>query len=173
MKVLIEKGNHYRNFIFPKIRISDSYNIKYKIKFDSSARYKLDTNFTQVNKLIGIGVVHHHFNSVRIGWRWIEQRNQIELVSYTYKNKERDYKHITWVDINQEFEIYMSVHIVQDNLYYSVYFNKHICDGGTYPLNKWYYKLPFLYTCFPYFGGTEVAPHNITIDVKPLKNISL
>lgn len=172
MLAIIPENKHYRRGMFPKIHIGKTYNIKYNVTFNSTAIYELEKNKTQVNKLLGIGLVHHHLNSIRVGWRWVPEKGQIELLAYTYRNKKREYHHLIYVDLYKEFTLNITYSMNKSMVKYKVEMeipNTAIFtlqEQQEYKLNKWYYRIPFMYQCYPYFGGTEPAPHDISIKIK-------
>lgn len=101
------------------------------------------------NKLIGIADgFNQHKNSVRIGWRCIE--NKIYLCSYCYVNGERI--------ISDMFEAPMgwnsgSVSITDNN--YRVLINNTVLNVERTA------KSPFKIMLYPYFGGNSTAPHEM------------
>lgn len=135
---LIRKGTH-SSFHFPKL-LWDTKAIGLKFKFNSSCVYITDdkNNQNDWNKLFGYSRGIHHFNSVRVGWRWNPSKQKIEIAEYYYINGERI---VVPIDMSIEFEKEYS---------YILHF-----DNGC--------KLGYL--LFPYFGGNESAKNDITIEV--------
>lgn len=176
--IKIKKGRHYRNFfscILPRIRFKKRFETEYYVQFDESCKYELSENKTQVNKLLGIGHIHHHINSVRLGWRYIKDIDKIELLPYYYENGERvivDNKQTPerkiYVNCGEVFKVRF-IYSFNNTLNYvqtGIYINDTMVDVHLWFNNNDMLKnLPFLYECFPYFGGKIAAPHRMVINV--------
>jgi hypothetical protein len=158
---LIKKDNHY-----PESGSFSKFNgtiIQFKALFDSSAVYqtKLPSNQNDINKLYGVADcgTHHHENSARFGWRWNGQT--VEIFAYYYVNKERLSVKLGNAAIGQENSYVLSV---EGNQYVFQYneketkVNRH-CDSPAFDG----------YLLYPYFGGDETAPHDISIHISVLK----
>ncbi len=143
--------------------VSTSLNqLSFKVKFDSSAIYStIDPgNQDDINKLYGFADnnAFHQQYSARFGWRW--SNNELRLFSYVYNNGIRDSKELASITIGKE----------------------HICGiivkprSYIFSVNGKIDSLPRLatspkaegYKLYPYFGGDEVAPHQVTIYIKDL-----
>jgi hypothetical protein len=136
--------------------------LKFVVKFDNSAIYQSLTTDNQldINKLYGFSDNNqdHHQFSARIGWRWYN--NQLELFGYVYNNGTFSYKYLTAVPLNQEINCSIKV------------------QGSSYLLSANGVTISMVraatteqgvgYQLYPYFGGDEVAPHDINIQVKNL-----
>jgi hypothetical protein len=136
--------------------------MKFVVKFDSSAIYQTLTpaNQLDINKLYGFSDNNqeHHLYSARIGWRWYN--NQLELFGYAYNNGTFSYKYLTAVPLNQEIECSIKV----QGQSYIITANGSMISmvrGATT-------EQAVGYQLYPYFGGDEVAPHEIKIQVKNL-----
>ncbi|MCQ2349109.1 MAG: hypothetical protein MJZ98_01355 [Paludibacteraceae bacterium] len=125
----------------------------------------LSANQTQVNKLFGIGQVFHHWQSMRIGWRWDLEKSMVELVAYWYNNKVRDYVHICYVKLYQPTDMMVSVQIVDGAVIFRCYVGESFVTRAFVIKERWQ-KVPIFYECFPYFGGYMPAPQNIGISIK-------
>lgn len=129
--------------------------------FDESAIYTTANpeNQWDTNKLIGFSDCnsHHHQNSARFGWRWTD--NLLEIIAYCYVDGERVIRKIGEVNINEEntyrLRLEKDAYVFQINnqVPYTVK-RENDCDKG------------FYYMLWPYFGGQEVAPHNISIKMR-------
>ena len=136
--------------------------LSFAVIFDSSAIYKTidSTNQYDINKLFGFSdnnADHHQF-SARFGWRWSD--DSLRLFGYTYNNGLRDSKELGTVQIGQSNNCSIKVSAQQ----YIFSLNGHIDSlirESTTPTAVGY-KL------FPYFGGNELAPHQVTIWIKEL-----
>lgn len=137
--------------------------MKFAVKFDNSASYQsvAPDNQLDVNKLYGFSDNNqeHHTSSARIGWRWYN--NQLELHGYVYNNGAFSHKLLTAIPLNQEINCSIKV------------------QGPAYifTANAVSITMPRAaiteqamgYQLYPYFGGDEVAPHQIKIQIKNLK----
>ncbi|MEI2711182.1 MAG: hypothetical protein V9E96_19520 [Chitinophagaceae bacterium] len=136
--------------------------LKFKVKFDSSAIYQTVASYNQgdINKLYGFSdnnLAHHNY-SARFGRRWYN--NALEIFAYNYNNSIVSFKKIGNATIGVD-EMY-DIKIVNDT---------YIFTFGETTL-----KLPRLsttttgigYKLYPYFGGTETAPHDIKIWIEEL-----
>ena len=154
----IKKGNHYcENNEDRSIKTNK---LKLTALFDSSCIYTTieGENMLDINKLYGFSDCNtdHHTNSARFGWRW--NGRVIEIHAYCYVNGERISTLLGTVGINEAAQ--MSIGIA----------------GGKYvfELEGAVYKMPrgcsgeFAegYQLYPYFGGDEVAPHDVRILIK-------
>ena len=152
---LIKQGNHFCEQNGPELMIAPV--IHATVTFDSSVIYTSQDAVNQgdVNKLIGFSdcSTHHQENSARLGWSW--NGTKIVLYAYAYSNKVRIIKTLGTVDVNQSFPCSVTA---GDGYYYFKVNNRidsvtRFCAG----LTGYRYKL------FPYFGGDEVAPHDVRI----------
>jgi len=132
----IKKGNHYcSNWLYKLTHfITFKKTIMHTVMFDDSCRYDLNENYDQVNKLFGVSqYLNPHITSYRIGWRYNELTDKIDLYDYIYYNSIRNIEYIRSVHINSYEIIILKTDI------------------------------KFKYRLWPYFGGKEVAPHDIEI----------
>lgn len=140
--------------------LSDISEMKFLVKFDSSAIYTAVDSVNQfdINKLYGFSDnnTFHHDNSARIGWRW--NNNQLELFGYIYNNTVRSSMFISAVSLNTE--ITCSIKIIGDKYNFTV-------DSKTIEMPRTS-TISSGYKLFPYFGGDEFAPHTIKILIKDL-----
>ncbi|PKV75376.1 hypothetical protein [Pontibacter ramchanderi] len=155
---IIKKGEHSTQSQFKFVNTSS---IRFEATFDSSAIYQttITNNQADINKLYGLSDcdTEHHTNSARYGWRWFEGR--LEIHAYTYNNKIRNTSYITSVQLGQA--------------------NRYELEMGekeyTFKVNDQQVRLPRScatagshYQLYPYFGGDEKAPHDITIKIRDL-----
>lgn len=154
---VIKEGAHDSNRM-PKS--FDKNILSFTAQFDQSAIYstRQEENQADINKLMGFSDCngHHHQNSARFGWRWYNEK--LEIHAYCYVDGIRTSTFITNVSVNEmhdyRIEIIGNKYIfIVDNTA-RVEINKNPnCSGG---IN---------YMLFPYFGGDETAPHDITVTV--------
>jgi hypothetical protein len=136
--------------------------MKFLVKFDSSAIYQTidPSNQYDINKLFGFSDNNglHHVFSARIGWRWSD--NALRLFGYIYNNGVQENKEIAAVSIGKE--INCKIKSTSTNYIFTV-------DGNTIAMPR-LSTTPMAkgYQLYPYFGGDELAPHDITILIKEL-----
>lgn len=163
MIVQIKKDRHFRsNYLLRPFKIGRTWEKHYTVVFDESARYELDENKTQVNKLLGVGQLHHHLNSIRVGWRF--NGGVVELFAYRYENGERVYFRLLDVKIGEPVEIRVEYKISRARVKYSIKIG-HVMSHHEWEITKWWQRIPFMYECFPYFGGVMPSPQNISINI--------
>jgi len=136
--------------------------IEFKFILDESAVYytEIPENQHDVNKIYGFSDFgkKHQNHSIRIGWRYID--GNIELCWL----KHEEGVHLSSTIRNIELdEIYNAVIDIQTFYYVIIIDNDTTLvrrrPGGNWGLVRRYYL-------YPYFGGNEFAPHNITIKIK-------
>jgi hypothetical protein len=136
--------------------------MKFIVRFDSSAIYQsLDTNNQRdINKLYGFSDNNedHHTNSARIGWRWYN--NELQLFGYNYNNTAVKTQFIKAVSLNKD--INCAIKVAAGSYIFNV-------DGTQVTMTRTAPDPQAVgYQLYPYFGGDEVAPHDIIIRVKDL-----
>jgi hypothetical protein len=126
--------------------------------------YQLSTNYDQVNKLFGISEGFHHWDSARIGWRCLDGE-KIELLAYAYVNKKRIIKPMIKCNAQQ----WVFCHIENKP---SKYVFKALTANGqsiTVSIDKpkrlfiYDFSKLFIYRLYPYFGGQQSAPHDMSL----------
>jgi hypothetical protein len=136
--------------------------LKFIVKFDSSAIYQTidPANQDDINKLFGFSdnnADHHQF-SARFGWRW--SNNSLRLFGYTYNNGFRDSKELGIIAIGSENNC--SIKVMPHQYLFSLNGSLDSMKRESLSVEAIGYKL------FPYFGGDEMAPHDINIWIKEL-----
>ena len=156
----ILKGQQYCDkSIFVPVKLSE---ISFKVKFDSSAIYttKNQKNQSDINKLFGFSdnnATHHEY-SARFGWRWSD--DALRFFAYDYNNGVMSFKELGTVEIGQENTC--SIKVAGDKYIFTLNgVQTTMPRASTTDLAEGY-KL------FPYFGGNELAPHNISIWIREL-----
>lgn len=155
----IRQGQHYCDQnSFKSIRTSE---MKFMAKFDNSAIYQsvIPENQYDINKLWGFSEgINNATNSARIGWSWND--GALRLYAYVYANSIRYSQEITPVTIGAE--ITCSIKVVGSTYLFTV-------NGISVSLPRGLSTSQASgYQQYPYFGGNEVAPHLITIQIKSL-----
>jgi hypothetical protein len=154
----IKPGKHYAQGFHTALFFNN--NLSYEAKFDESAEYYLgNTNQYDMNKLFGFSDCssQHHKNSARFGWRWNDQSKKLEIHAYVYSNGKRSSKYIDQVPLNQKIQYQIRI---QSNEYEFILNDKKM----TMPRGCTNQKV-IGYKLYPYFGGDEVAPHEIRIEL--------
>lgn len=136
--------------------------LKFAVRFDSSSIYSTvdPSNQDDINKLYGFAdnnTFHHNF-SARFGWAW--DKGQLRLFGYVYNNGIVESKELTTITIGQ---VNNCAIIVKPTQY--IFTVNELVDSlprSSATVKAEGYKL------YPYFGGDEVAPHNIDILIKDL-----
>lgn len=158
IKYTIEKGNQYcNNNGLKAIEITE---MKFSVRFDSTAIYEtvLPENQYDINKLYGFSDnnADHHQYSARFGWRW--SGKALRLFAYIYNEGSVLSKELTTIAIGTE--INCSIKLTSTNYLFTV-------NGITTQLPRMATTEKAKgYQLYPYFGGDEVAPHQITIWIK-------
>lgn len=154
----IPKGEHYSNRGIESLQSSS---LAFQVIFDSTAIYKTQDPIQQfsTNKLLGFADCNsfHHENSARFGWQWLN--GQLEILAYTYVNGAWIEKFIGTAEIGKvsNYQIYITEQtyiFTLDNFPPVVMDRGNTCNIGVY------------YMLYPYFGGQEVAPHDIIIKIR-------
>lgn len=158
VQYLIPKGEHYANG--NDLKAVDVSTLNFVVRFDSSCIYQTlsPENQFDINKLYGFAdnnAMHQQF-SARFGWRWSD--GALRLFAYTYNNAVRSSQELAVIPIGKD--VHCSINVQNEQYVFSV-------DGkevtmprlNTTPTAKGY-------RLYPYFGGDEVAQHDIRIWIK-------
>ncbi|MER2998337.1 hypothetical protein [Pontibacter populi] len=156
---LIQKGEHSAtNNTFKSLRTNT---LRFEAIFDQSAIYtSIDpVNQWDINKLYGMADCSssHQTNSARFGWRWLN--DQLEIHGYVYHNGNRASAYISTVDLNKAYTY--ELRLDGSNYIFRV-------NGAEITLPRGCSGTGNGYQLYPYFGGDEVAPHDITIKIRQL-----
>jgi hypothetical protein len=158
---VIRKGDHYAS---PSLSETlQSQKLVFDARFNESAIYDFNDLSIQSdkNKLMGFCDCNSlpHENSARFAWQWFN--NRLEIYGYCYVNGDRQEQFIGVVQLNQynhfELEPKGNEYIFKLNNQPPVSMKR----GGTCTTG-FYFKL------WPYFGGHVAAPHDVTIDIRPV-----
>jgi|GEM_PF-5486713 len=147
------KKNRHRSKWFPKLTFRKS--IKGTFKFIGDVSY--DGN-SDTNKLIGLSDnLHHHIDSIRIGWRWNKKENKLEIMGICYNNFNREIRHLCFVEsdkiVNFEINIYKYSYRID-------------VDGSTHFFTRGSNWGFIRYYLFPFFGGKEKSPKEFKISIE-------
>ena|SRR5688572_9465229 len=155
---LIKTGEHYSDQnLFSELETSV---LKFVVKFDSSAIYStvLAENQYDINKLYGFSDndANHHQYSARIGWGCSE--NELRLYAYVYNEGVITSKEITSVLVGSEIQC--SIVVSSASYIFKV-------DNYTEGLPRAATTVKAKgYRLYPYFGGDETAPHDISVMIR-------
>lgn len=161
IKYTIAKGEHYASNNTYQLLETDE--LTFAVRFDSSAIYQSikAENQYDINKLYGFSdnnALHHSF-SARFGWSW--NKNALRLYGYIYNEGKVSAQELAVVEIGAE--VHCAIRVVGNA--YQFYVNEKL--EATMPRKAATPKASG-YLLYPYFGGDEVAPHNVNIWIKKL-----
>lgn len=151
MTIPAGKHSHFR---LPSL-IWSMHVMRYDVLFTDSCMYTIDKQDQgDINKLFGIGYwPHHHQNSVRFGWNYLKA-DDINIYAYWYRDCLRYSKLIGTVKIGMRHTFVIMPSEKWHNLQVQ---GRGIACTVPVPGSRYGYHLG------PYFGGNQVAPHDITI----------
>jgi hypothetical protein len=156
----IKKGQNYADQ--NPYKPVDTDEVKFKVRFDSTAIYSTQdpSNQEDINKLYGFSDNNeqHHKFSARFGWRW--SNNALRIFTYVYNNGVASWKEMTSATIGAELNCSLKV-TATDYIFTIGNITETMPRESKTPKAKGY-------TLYPYFGGTETAPHNVKIWIKTL-----
>lgn len=129
--------------------------IRYDVVFTDSCIYTINKQDQgDINKLFGIAYwPHHHQNSVRFGWNYLNG-DDINIHAYWYRDGLRYSKYIGTVKIGMRHTFVL---MPSNNSHNLQVIGRGIAYTVPVPGSRYGYHLG------PYFGGNQVAPHDITI----------
>jgi hypothetical protein len=154
----ISAGKHFANGnLYKSIETEE---LKFSVRFDSSAIYQclLPINQYDINKLYGFSDnnANHHQFSARFGWRWSD--NALHLFAYVYNNGIVIAKELGSVAIGKE--VNCSIKVLGATYIFTMdEIMEHLPRSSTTLLAKGY-------LLYPYFGGDELAPHDVNVWIK-------
>jgi hypothetical protein len=159
VRYTIQAGNQYADGnTYKAVALTEQ---AFTVRFDSSAVYQTlaAENQYDINKLYGFsdnGAAHHEF-SARFGWRWSD--GALRLFAYIYNNGVSDSKEITTVTIGKDVDC--SIKVAG-----ATYIFRAGNETVTMPRASTTAQATG-YQLYPYFGGDELAPHAVSIWIRP------
>lgn len=151
----IKKGKHTR-FKFPKIIFKNTISAKIKLIGDFSYITDSRENQKDTNKIFGLSDGwHHHKNSIRIGYRYINDK--IEILSYRYNDGKHYSSLMGYINSDEEFDVKIEI---RKNKYYITFKNVRFEYNRTC---RWWIPRYLLY---PYFGGQETTKKDLKFQIK-------
>ena len=159
-KYTIRAGQHYADEkAFVPVETSE---LQFLVRFDSSAVYQSTDpeNQYDINKLYGFsdnGGLHQQY-SARFGWRWSD--GALRLFAYVYNGGDVASEEITTVAIGTDARCAIKV-TADQYLFYCNEVIKQMPRQSKTAKGKGY-------LLYPYFGGNEPAPHDVSVWIKNL-----
>jgi hypothetical protein len=154
--MIIEKGTHSPLRMPPMLWRPQR--IRYDVTFTESCRYDIGAEQADINKLFGVGYLpHHHDNSVRFGWRYLDKVDMVEILAYWYNDGERAWWHLCAVEIGKQWRYDLTVGQSNHSL--------HVV-GKSVPYIVQVQPRRVGYLLQPYFGGNMTAPHDMEIKMQ-------
>jgi hypothetical protein len=134
--------------------------LSFDVRFDSTAIYQTTnpSNQADINKLYGFADDNkaHWVSSARIGWRWFG--NELQLLGYVYNDSVNVHQLITAVPLNKDIACSIQVNGSKYTL---------MANGKSIELPRTAKSTGGLgYRLYPFFGGDEMAPHEMYIQVR-------
>ncbi len=153
----IRRGNHFCEQ--SRVKVISTSNMSFTVKFNSSAVYTTvdPANQTDINKLWGFSEGNdHQFNSARIGWAY--HTGALRLYAYTYDKGVRSHREITPVVLNTVIPCSIKL----NGATYEISVN-----GITVTMPRGLSStIANGYQLYPFFGGDETAPQDITLHIQ-------
>lgn len=156
----IKNGSHYSNQFWYKLLNFFNFksNLTYEVIFNVTSIYKFpNVDQQDINKLFGYSNGMHHNNSSRFGWNYDGQ--DLILWAYYYNSGQLKYKQLTKIEFGETYQL-------------SIYNENSACNFIVRKNNKLAVTLivdsnsnSIGYKLWPYFGGNNVDPHDITIEM--------
>jgi hypothetical protein len=163
---IIKRGDHYTqtNFLARLLPYTKN-TLTFSVIFGRGSDYSIvgDNKF-DINKLYGIGtsLKGPKHNSVRVGWRWSEFDQHIQLFLYV-RDKGRIFtEYMGGVRLGEQVTFTLSFKDRAELTWDKNNYRKASIPLSDKPL------LPIYYRLFPYFGGDQKAPNDIKILIKEL-----
>lgn len=168
---VIDSGASYSVDSMKIVLMNGISDMRFKFKFDSSAIYTTSDPINQgdVNKLYGFAdgvsfttlytIPPHHINSARMGWAWYQ--NALRIYGYCYNDSIRVFKELQPIAIGKSYTA--GIRLLKGGYEFTIDNKKDTMFRSVNTETIIGYKL------FPYFGGTETAPHKVTIQIKDIK----
>jgi len=144
----------------------DNSRISFQFILDESAIYETEIaeNQHDVNKIYGVsdfGLRHQKY-SIRLGWRYLN--NELELCWLRHEEGRHSAATIRTIDTDVIYNATIDI----KTFYYVIVIDNDTTLVRRRPEGNW--GLLRRYYLYPYFGGNEYAPHDITIKIKEWKN---
>jgi hypothetical protein len=158
---VIKKGGHESS---PRsVQVFNSTGMSFSARFDKSAVYEFSGSAANdqydINKLYGFSdcLTDHMKNSARFGWNWVN--GQLQIHAFVHRDGKFYYKKIGVAHLDRFYDY--NIKLSSDRKKYVFSFN-----GQQVEMERGCSKNKATgYRLYPYFGGNQVAPHKITIEL--------
>lgn len=155
----INEGNHYCNNFFRFRPYSFKARVSYNVIFAPSCEYYLPSpDNLDLNKLFGMSFGLHHIDSARYGWRYNGKTKEIDIHSYCYIKGKLTYSFICSLKFNTQYRL--TIVKLEGKYSFIATLENDIIKQVNIPRS---FSPDYGYELFPYFGGNNVAPHDIKI----------
>jgi hypothetical protein len=140
--------------------------LAYQILFPAGADYRtaLAQNQLDWNKAPGFTTMRIHWNSIRLGWRWLPNESKMELGFYGYLRGKRIERPLAKVDLGQWTDVEVRMHKGGLAVQVGSARYEEAQSLGFSAL----FPTPTAVLETVYFGGDETAPHDIPVRVRGL-----
>lgn len=170
MKLTINKGHRRPHWWILLLWPWFAYNkksITRQVYFDFSCNYDLPgtDDDLDVNKLFGLGYFWNKKESARFGWNYNNLTQKINLFAYCHLNGKIDFTKICELAIATNYLLILNIHDLSYS--FSVMNLRTTKVVGELNISKPHRK-KLSYNQGLYFGGTQKAPHDITIEIKKM-----
>lgn len=162
-KYTIKKGKHYCSRRLPGLHFGSS--MSRRVTLNPSMLYEhLNKDSYDWNKLFGFsfGFMHHN-NSVRFVWRpAFNDPGMIEIGAYQYNKGVRAMEVICKLNAKQQIAYDFEIRLQYNKAFYHI-------DNVDVKTATMAFKKPFSlfgFKLFPYFGGQNKAPKEISIFIR-------
>ena len=129
--------------------------------FDETAIYTLEVTSDQadINKLLGFSDcgVRHQLESARIGWRWFNE--ELQLFAYAYLEGDLRFELMGAIPLNTEIDLRIKATASAYEFSGTGLSSVSLARNSNCEVSENYWL-------WPYFGGDQVAPHDINIRLK-------
>jgi len=166
---IIKRGDHRSGYYFsPILRRKSIELVSRVVKLNPSMLYDFGgIDNCDVNKIYGYSIGFHHRNSVRLGWSVDKNIRRVQLYAYLYNRGKRII--IKLADpitiANGYRDIECSIRASEKHVHFALYDNRGIFCSEDIP-----FVFPggcfWGYWLFPYFGGNNVAPHDVLVPLR-------
>lgn len=142
--------------------------ISFNFMLDESAEYisEVPRNQTDINKIYGFsdfGKSHMQY-SIRLGWRYIPDSDNIELCWLRHEDGVHKGETIRNIEPNEIYRATINI----ETFWYVIVIDNDTTRVIRRPEGNW--GLIRRYYLYPYFGGNEFAPHDVTVKIKDLNS---
>jgi hypothetical protein len=174
--ITLDKDHHYSSGPGTSWGLSLTNLQAAEVRFKEDCRYNIGEDQLDWNKLFGrtTSDLFHQNNSMRVGWRYRLDIDQIELGAYTYRKGERQIEIAIDPRTGAPFDISLGLVHLEEPFYVSCAHEKdeyifyseigELQNKKVLPANKQCDLYPSS-KLSPYFGGNRRAPHTMHIDI--------